>query len=309
MFGKKPTTSLEALRELSADSSVPLADVLRRAKVLAASLRAQDLKDWVDSELNGYYGTGDVPAYRHLHVPPLGLFHGPFGSRVSNLVIPTMGLPEALSVFVEGVPLHQPVRELEEMATRDDLRFIWPAEAVMIARESVALNGGYVLAQVHQPILQSAVQGVLDVIRNRLLDFVLELQELNPGVLTDDEALKEIAPEDVSQIFNLTIQGDHNIVASGKEVRQQVSHSIPHGDVAGLMEFFRRNGLAEEDLRVLKDALEGDPAPEIEGVFGPRITAWIGQTVSKAAGGLWKVSLTTAPILISKALSKYYGWE
>ncbi len=34
----------------------PISSVLRKAKVLAYQLKNQDFKEWVDFELNGYYG-------------------------------------------------------------------------------------------------------------------------------------------------------------------------------------------------------------------------------------------------------------
>ena len=61
--------SVSLLREIqvgAADGSVPLSDLLRKTKILAARLNNARLADWVENELNGYAASDDLPPYRRV---------------------------------------------------------------------------------------------------------------------------------------------------------------------------------------------------------------------------------------------------
>lgn len=290
------------------DSSVSLSDVLRRAKVLASQLRDEGFKTWVDNELKGYPQEYDLPDYRLIQTAVLGTFSGPFGSMVKNTMIPTYNLPEGIQKIAKEVHLGHSVRELEEMAKQEELRHTWPAEMVMAIRDDIKMSGGYVLVEVHQPISSGTVQGVLDAVRNRLLDFILELQGFKPDLLAEGSSLDDLPPDKVSQIFNVTIYGDHSILAGGRSVTQQVFQSVQQNQKDDLINYLRELGIEDADLKELLEAVEHDGQPEKDR-FGPRVSDWLGKMVSKAASGVWKTALATAPTLISKALASYYGWD
>jgi hypothetical protein len=61
------TSLIEQLQAEALDSRVPVADLLRKAKVLAEKLGIREFADWVDRELNGYAQDDKFPAYRRLH--------------------------------------------------------------------------------------------------------------------------------------------------------------------------------------------------------------------------------------------------
>ena len=67
---------LDEIRADLIDQSASLPNTLRKARVLAHELQSQELRDWVNSELNGYPNY-DVPEYRRFRLPVFGTFHGP----------------------------------------------------------------------------------------------------------------------------------------------------------------------------------------------------------------------------------------
>lgn len=308
MFAKKSKDSLVAIQELILDSSTSISDILRRAKVLASQLKNQEFKNWVHNELNGYPEGSDLPDYRFIHTPPLGKFTGPFGAMVKDYLLPTIDFPEGLQEMAKKIPLVHQVKELEGMSIKETLRYPWPTEAVMFLREHISMTGGYVLVEVYQPINNASIRGILDAVRNRLLDFILEIKELAPGTPEGDTMYDELPPDMVSQIFNITIHGDHNILASGKSVTQHATQIVGEGRQDDLKEYLQNLGIEKEDIKELLSIVTDEKVEE-KGKFGPGVSSWIGRMITKAASGAWNIALATAPSILAKGISSYYGLE
>lgn len=309
MFNKNKMNPLLELREKILDSSTSLADILRRAKVLASQLKNPEFKCWVHSELNGYAEGVNLPDYRCIFTPPLGTFSGLYGSMIKDHILPTYNLPDSMKQMAKEVPIIYSVRELESMGAKEGLRHAWPAEAVMLLRDKIQMSGGYVLVEVYQPIYTTAITAILDAVRNRLLDFVLEINEITPDIPNENGNYDEIlSSEKVSQIFNITIHGDHNILASGKTVSQHTTQIVRKGKTNDLKKYLRDLGIEDNDIDDLLISLKKDSIEE-KNKFGPMVASWIGRMISKAASGTWNMALSTAPSLITKGISKYYGWE
>ena len=81
----------EIQRDAVEGKAMPL--VLRKAKILAARLRHEPFKVWVEHELNGYPSKEAIPAYRILQVHSVATFSGPFGRGLRNVPIPATALP------------------------------------------------------------------------------------------------------------------------------------------------------------------------------------------------------------------------
>ena len=162
--------------------------------------------------------------------------------------------------------------------------------------------GGMVLVDAHQPIPTYVFSGILDQVKNKLLDFVLGLEENN--VTPEDLANRTVEPEVVRNLFYITIQGDHNTVANGEHVNQQVS-SVQKGDMDSLLNRLRELNVDDEDLRELEDIVSVEPeAPG--GNYGPRMRAWLGGMITRASTGLWKIGVEAASKELTEALSRYY---
>lgn len=307
MFGLRKN-SFSKMQDMIVNSDVKLSDVLRRTKLIAAKLGNDEFRAWVEKELNGYSNETEVPEYRRVASPPLGTFSGLMGKMVSNFAIPASYIPDYLEDFLKPVPLVQSVNELTEMAKKEDLRRAWPPEAVLALRDTLTMEDGSVVIEIYQPITSAAINGVLDAVRNRLQDFFLELQGAVPDLLNEDASEIDISSEKVSQIFNYTITGSHNVIASGSNISQEVSQYIGHNEEDKLLNYFRELGIGEDDLNELSQAIKDDCEPAKKGELGPSVSSWYGRMASKAASGVWKISAATAPALIVKALSSYYGW-
>ena len=116
---------------------------------------------------------------------------------------------------------------------------------VFLARDAIQISGGMVLVDAHQPIPAYVFSGILDQVKNKLLDFVLGLQENN--VTSDDLENRTVEPEVARNVFHITIHGDRNIVAGGEHVSQQVN-AVEKGDVESLIRHLCDLNIDDQDL-------------------------------------------------------------
>ena len=293
---------LDEIRSDLVNESASLSNTLRKAKILASAIGLREFREWVDSELSGYSDREDVPSYRRFKPTNLGTFSGPFQSGVKNMVLPTYNLPPEVKDFAENLCFFDGVGALEAQAS-DDHQWKWSQEMVLLAREFLQMSGGLVLVDAHQPIPAHTISGILDQVKNKLLDFVLGLQSSN--VTSEDLENRTVETETVRNIFHVTIHGDRNIVASGEYVNQQVT-SVQKGDIESLLGCLRELEVEDGDLKDLKSAVAAEPDATVGG-YGPKVRAWLGGMVSKAATGNWKVGVEIASKTLTDALNGYYG--
>ena len=294
---------LDEIRSDLLNESASLSNTLRKAKILASALRLPEFREWIDFELGGYPDRDRVPGYRRFRPTNLGTFAGPFQSGVKNMVLPTYNLPDSVKEFAENLFFFDGVGALEAQAS-DSHQWKWPQEMVMLARNSIQLSGGMVLVDAHQPIPAHAISGVLDQVKNSLLDFVLGLQESN--VTSEELDNRTVKPEVARNLFHINIYGDHNIVASGEQVNQRVK-TVQQGDIDSLLKVLCELNIDDHDLSELKNAVSAEPSAP-GGSYGPKVRAWLGGMISKAASSTWKVGLETAPKVLTDALNGYYGF-
>lgn len=295
-------TLIDDIKRDLTDESVSLTNTLRKAKILATTMRLAEFREWVDFELSGYPDNKDVPDYRVLHLQSVGQFSGSFGSGASNVPLPLSNLPQSIRNFAETLRLSEGIGEIEALR-RDDIAYRWPPEQVMLARPYLKMENGMVLVDAHRPIPASATSGILDQVKNKLLDFLLSLEENHIVIesLSDSQA----AMSQARNLFNVNIYGDRNIVASGEKVHQQ-SINVREGNLDSLLELVRSLGVSDEAVRELQDALALDGPPK-DGRLGMRVKAWLGGIAESAAVETLKVGSHVAIAQITSAILTYYG--
>ena len=299
---------LDEIRSDLVNESANLPNTLRKAKILASAIGLPEFRQWVDYELSGYPDRDSVPSYRRVRPTNLGTFAGPFQSFVNNMVLLTYNLPEEVKEFAENLLFFDGVGALEAQVQQaqasDSFQRKWPQEMVMLARNSLRMSGDMVLVDAHQPIPTYVISGILDQVKNRLLDFVLGLQESN--VTSENLDNRTVATEVARNLFINNIYGDHNIVGSGEQVNQRVS-TVQKGDMDSLVRFLREYNIDDDDIGELKDAVSSEPiAPD--GNYGPKVQAWLGGMISKAASSTWNVGVQIASKVLTDALKGYYGY-
>lgn len=294
---------LNEIRSDLVNESGSLANTLRKAKILSSEIGLPEFRGWVESELNGYQDRESVPEYRHARPANLGVLSGSFGRMDRNVPIPTSPLPEGVKDFAENLIFYEGVGELEAQASGAPLYNKWPQEYVMRAREVIEWSGGMVLIDAHQPITAHTILGILDQVKNKLLDFVLRLQENN--ISPENMKNQTVAPETVRNLFNITIHGNQNTVASGENVNQTIK-TVTKGNVDSLLDFLRELNLGDDDIREVEEAIDEEPFAT-NGQIGPKVQSWLGGMMQKMASGTLTVGKNTTAIMLAQAINSYYG--
>ncbi len=271
---------VEQLREELLDDETSLCRALRRAVVLAHSLDNAPFKQWVEGELEGYGGGKPVPAYRCLSSPIL--------ATITNGVAIVKRQPLALDGFtpemkdsLKTLYLRYPVGELEHLAAggSEDLKEFWPGDLVRLAHQLLtSLADGAMLMEVYRPIPQHAIRGALEAVRNKLLQFVLELERW-----PTDAPLEPVHQRELAQHITNNIYGGQNAIASGSGFSQSVQ-MVSEGDLGSLRKALEDLGLPGEEVDAGVAAAEKDGTPG-GGRLGPRVGKWCASLMEKALTG------------------------
>lgn len=275
--------TLDKLIEQVVDDRITLNSVLLKAKVLAYNLHSDNLKVWLEGEINGYNSEAVVPEYRHISVQSVGTFTQ--GSMmVRNHPIPLFRLSEALREFAEHATIRQSIASVQGLIDNDEgdnIQINWPSDALtMLNLELRQKNhpGGYIDA--HSKVGRVSVQTILDNTRNRLLTFLMELREQYPDLDISKSTSDAVTSQTAQILVTNYIYGNENIVASGREFTQSVTKPIK--DLDSLLSRLQELGVEQKDLETLEQAVTTDQHNGRRGI-GDSVKAWLGNFTAGVA--------------------------
>lgn len=227
---------LRQIQDAATDPSTDLPSLLRLCMVLASRLRNPTLKAWVDAELNGYSRDAALPEYRVVAAPSRMMVHSMTGS--ATIPVPQVAILHATAADVAEhilrVRVRPSVAEIVEFSKTGGMACPWPHQAIVAVAPFIT-EWDAIAANVEVPPQKLA--GILDVIRTRVLNFALELEDADPTLGEEPTPTAGPAAERVSQIVNQTFNfhGGHARVTA------------PVTQIAGLEQRLRA-GLIEEGL-------------------------------------------------------------
>tara|TARA_R110002012_G_scaffold83884_1_gene210677 strand:- start:2863 stop:3756 length:894 start_codon:yes stop_codon:yes gene_type:complete len=216
---------LREIQDAAIDSNTELAALLRKCKVLAARLGNPEFKKWVENELSGYVEIENLPDYRILTVNSKGNFSGPFQSGLRNADIPLMCIDEGFRQHLVYSYLSHGVASMESLvrdASGGTLQEPWNPDLVAIVGRGI--YQGMNCMQAWKVIPVAGIVATLDAIRNRILNFVLEIEAEFPDAGEAPVNSNPLPQEKVHQIFNTYISGNVQNVATGSSDFEQ--HAI-----------------------------------------------------------------------------------
>lgn len=207
---------LREIQDAAIDSNTELAVLLRKCKVLAARLGSPDFKQWVENELSGYEEIETLPEYRIMKVNSKGHFAGPFQSGLRNADIPLSCIEKDFHKNLSHSYMAQPVAALESLV-RDTsggtLQEPWNPDLVAYVGQNI--YQGMNCMQAWKVIPVAGIVAALDAVRNRVLNFVLEIEAESPDAGEAPVNSNPVPQEKVHQIFNTYITGTVQNVATG----------------------------------------------------------------------------------------------
>ena len=302
---------LRRINEGATNSQTPLGEVLRLCLRLGRLLNNKELSAWAKAEAGGYEFIDSLPDYRIFETEVRGAFSGPFGSRIENALIPRVHIEEKHRDALFKAYIMQPVGELEQLATgraeTNSLTIPWSGDTVMYYQQK-AIYRGHVLVAAEKVITTATIAGILDVIRTRVLEFVLVIEkELGIDAMSYDNktSLEPLGQEKVTQTFNMTIMGGNNFAVGNVGPTNQHAVHVQPGDLQGLKEKLAQLGVTEDLLNDLDTALDKDADSQEQP--GPHVKGWFGRLMIKAGQGTLQLVSATATTVVIAEVRRFLG--
>ncbi len=300
---------LDEIIELATDNRQSITTLLRKCLVLAHQLKNERLRIWANEELNGYDSADNLPEYRIVPAGATGLFVGPGWARFQQ-GIASVALDEKHRKFAESVEVAQSIGTLEHILTSapdssSQISFQWNDNLVLLYRDK--LMSGWQLWSAHQTVPESAIAGILDTVRTRVLNMALEIRS---EIGDKDEDLKKITPEEskkVDQTVVNNIFGGNVYVSAGQSTMtattvQQQQQNIVAGDWEHLAKVLRSAGVSEPEIAELSTAIKEDGQK-----VGSKVRDWVKTAAPKVLSGGVKIGATVGQTLLLEYLKQYFG--
>jgi len=304
-------TLLQDIVASATQDNCDLPSLLRKALVLAARLRNDELKSWLGYELNGYPTESLVPDYRRAETISYGFFADRFIGQ-ATLQVPLSVLPEQFREKYKTVALQNPINALVDLHTRSkdeetSIELPWPPAARRYAQKVSPLE----CIKVWRALNPSFVAGVVDTVKKRILLMALDLEAEDPAAGDVPSTYNAVSEAKVSQIINTHIHGTvQNFSAGGDHITQSATLNIATGDLESLVKTLKYAGLNSEDIAELTTAISEDQRHAdlaTETGVSSKVKAWLGNLQIKAARGLAAVGPEVVGGVITQAILLYFG--
>jgi hypothetical protein len=191
-------TKIESFIEKIKDEKISVSSLLREAKLLASDLEQLDTLKWLNLELEGYKEGDDYPEYRSLsgQMKAWNPYHG---------WVPVIHKTSEIEKQLCTRSGNQSIREIEELLSNKSNTFEMPYPASVAEQ----ILEGDLKTKLSMFIGRPALIGILDAVRNKLLDWAVELKK--NGILGEkmefttkekEEAQKEKSQFNIGKIEN-----------------------------------------------------------------------------------------------------------
>lgn len=288
------------LQELASDSEHEIADLLRKALVVATKLQLPDFKKWVLSELNGYEDLTSLPEYRRIKgdLRAQNPYHG---------FIPFIINEPEIREVVTKILVRESVSSVQQLMDSKESGsicfFFGPEQEAALMR----MQGGFAPLRPVRVVGRNQLISILNAVRTRMLEWALSLEA--EGILGDGLSFSDKERNIAMTSKNIRIENFQGVLGDlhGSNVSQTNTITVQSGNFSSLENYLRQQGVSSTAIAELEQAVRDDPNPKSAQAFGSKVSAWIGKMVGLAASGGWEVSVATAGTLLAAAVSKFYG--
>jgi hypothetical protein len=246
------------LQKDAIDKNIPVANLLRTAKVIATKLDQNEALTWIDKELNGYMecSSEELPRYRKLTGEPKA--YNPYHGWQPIIFKGAKDLKLA-----SKAPLGQALGSIEEsLSNGKDGYFVFPYSP---ERKTNLIQAISYDTDVHLRLDFSQLWGVVDAVRNLVLNWSLELEKAgivgSQMIFTVEEKVSAKAVTHQFFIQNVGVLGN----VSDKAVvtnQQTASLNIDISKIENLL------GQIDNIFSVLPNNTKQELAPLIEDLKG-----------------------------------------
>lgn len=287
-----------------------LAPILLKFKFLASRLKSTPLQNWLGYELEGYPLDYDVPSYRKIEVVYKGTFTGPFNSGIKNAPIPSYLIEKFAGENWTVFSLRQSIAAVDDLIKNSKGGVLSVNSSNLIMMLQGKVYEGYACNDISGSFSVSQLVELQHSVRGRLLDLVIEFENI-PGAADIDVGFtpkNELAgsAKIVTQIFNQTVHGTMQNVNNTGSVNSLTFGNV-HQNKDALVSSLIEKGLPQADAEAFAELVTQEKPGTVDEPFGERAKVWVAENLKKAAGGSWKIGVSTAAEVLKSAALAYYG--
>ncbi|HEZ0575340.1 TPA: hypothetical protein WGP97_000073 [Neisseria meningitidis] len=291
------TSIILELQSLAANPNSDVEELVSKTLMVARKLKINELTEWCNNELQGY-SSKNLPKYR-IFYGELKAFN-PYRGDVPFI------LPDELRERVTRVEYTSSISEIRNLLKTKNNNFI----RILSSKEKQFLMNLQDTPFPLEPkiiIYPINLMNIQSKVRQLILAWALRLEE--EGILGDGiQFTKSKQEKAMSNQFNIqNMQGFIGDIFGGN-VQQNIQDGIhiEKENFNKLANFLAKNGIPSAELEDLRNALIEDGQPT-DKKFGSKVSAWIGNIITKASTGAIDVSVGTIAGILTNAISKYYG--
>ena len=290
---------------LAGDTQV--APILLKVRFLAKRLGSDILEQWVRHEADGYPDDVDVPTYRTSPISFTGDFSGAFGSGLNHAPIPNNLIEKFVGDEWTTFKIRQSIAEIDDLLTRSHGSEHGSVQLPGANNLIVALQGkiypdmaiNRVLAEV--PI--SAFSAIQSVVRSRLLDLTLELEQKTDAAEVTVSPRRRSSTRDQAMVVNniakQVIHGDSYTTLTAARDAAQVSVNVQTRDSDSLHAALVAAGFDASSATELAQAVAADSVTK-DAPIGSATGKWL----KKNATG---VATNVISNVLSKLALQFHG--
>jgi hypothetical protein len=194
------TSIVLELQKEALDTNVELPDLLRKAKFVARKLKINEIEDWINLELDGYYGN-ETPRYRHIQGVPI--VNDPIRGDI-HFVIENQAIYDSFA----RRNMNNSISELEVLYNHNqkDSPIILPIYPGVMKHFRETFKTNHVPEKLY--VTSAVLKNILDSVRNLILEWSLKLEDdgIQGENLTFSPEEEKIAHERTN-IYNTLIYG------------------------------------------------------------------------------------------------------
>lgn len=289
------------------DYGAPISGALLKTKVLAARINNKGLLEWVNGELNGYEEQAVLPMYRITS----GIVSGNYmigNWKYSNTAIPTSHLTKKECENLTEIIIRDSLAAVEKFISEKGLKFSISSQMQTYLEYTMRKNGNpsFQILNIHLDIPASFFTNIVAVVRSKLLDFLLEVEN-QFGHQTEIADLKSKSAL-ITQIMNTTINsnGDGIVITAGSNNDVNANINIYKADKNLLKKELEYKSVEHSDIDELLNVIDEEPSTAID-QYSNSVNNWIKKMLNKAIDGSWEIGVSAAGTILGDAIAKYYG--
>lgn len=300
---------IDEIINLLGSKDASLTDAFLKTKILIHKIGLDNVKDadWIDSELNGYSESAELPSYRVLENQVL-VNAANAAYQFTSYPVPLSHLSKEQIESLTKSKMRHSILELEKFVEKQSGSLVAyiPPESFFLLQKG--LDKGVYINQAWCEIGKSDVVKILSLLRNKLLDFVLQLNKVFQYELSEEEFQEEKLK--TQEILNNSSFGDNATIVINQGSSNSADVNVNQSKFEELENTLSKNGVSADEIDDLRKAIIDDAghADLSNRKVGPSVREWMASMFSKAISTAWQIDVGIVSGLLTTAIQKYYGW-